>query len=678
MKRTVIFYSVLGLLLLASCSKNSSNIDTEPDVAITRIDGPLLSTQQAPESGGSGSSGINYDGSNLLSPGAGPITIAASSLYDPVTGQTAQNPLSVYVVASDETNVEQVELFQDSTAIGTRTKAEDGIAFKNPFIFPKPGSAQSSVTLQGSQSGLLSTQLRAVATDSSGQVAESAPLELQVDGSRPDLSFSVTGDGPPFSSNDLVTVTGSASDPETGISSFDVTLNGVTIQADASNSFSVSQTLSAGTQTLLLTAVNGVMVPNQLTYTFLVEEAPTEPGSGGEDNQAPVVNLTGIPRDTDPLIVDFTASASDPDNDGLTYTYDFGDGTTEEGAPTTSHTYTSADTYTVTVTVDDGNGGTASDSIVVPVGSSSGGGNGGGTDNQAPSVSLEATPTSGSAPLTVNLTATATDPDGDTLTYTWNFGDGETTEGSNTQSHTYDEAKPDSYTATVTVNDGNGGTVSATMDITVGTEDGGSGGNGGSQDPDVSIDGAEARTFTVGEAQDLAASVSNLGDDVTYQWSVTDGTAANVSFEDATAKDTTVTFSAADSYTLTLTASDGTNTVTDTVTFTEDADSGGNDGGSGGNDDNGGVDAVDDAAKTTKNKAVTIRVLTNDKPGVEALSIIAVTSPKQGGTVEISRDSRTIVYTPPEGFTGTDSFRYTVKDEEGNSAAAYVSVKVNP
>ena len=535
---------------------------------------------------------------------------------------------------------------------------------------------------------MLSTQLRAVATDSSGQVKESVPLELQVDGSRPNLDFSVSGgDGPPYLSTDLITVTGSASDPETGISSFDVTLNGVIIEADASNSFSVSQTLSAGPQTLLLTAINGVMVPNQLTYTFQVEEAV--PDNGGTDNQPPVVNLIGTPRDTDPLIVDFTASASDPENDGLTYTYDFGDGTTEDGAPTASHTYASADTYTATVTVNDGNGGTASDSIVVPVGSSGGGdgggdgggGDGGGTDNGAPSVSLEATPTSGDAPLTVNLTATATDPDGDTLTYTWNFGNGETTTGNSSQSVTYSE--DGMYTAVVTVDDGNGGTASDSAPITVGSD--GGGGNGGSDDqPEVSIDGDEMRSATVGDAQTLEASTSNLGDDVMYQWSVSTGTAENVSFGDDKAEDTTVKFSAAETYTLMLTATNSAGAAaSDSVTIEATAASGGgddggtDDGGTGGNDDNGGVGAVNDSAKTTRNKAVTIKVLANDKPSVQALSIIAATSPKKGGTVEISRDSRTIVYTPPSGFTGTDSFRYTVRDEDSNSAAANVKVQVN-
>ena len=94
-------------------------------------------------------------------------------------------------------------------------------------------------------------------------------------------------------------------------------------------------------------------------------------------------------------------------------------------------------------------------------------------------------------------------------------------------------------------------------------------------------------------------------------------------------------------------------------------------------DDNGGVDAVDDSATTKRNRSETINVLGNDKPGPKALIIVAATTPKKGGTVEISRDSKTIVYTPADGFTGTDTFTYTVSDDDGNRSRAKVTVQVD-
>ena len=46
-----------------------------------------------------------------------------------------------------------------------------------------------------------------------------------------------------------------------------------------------------------------------------------------------------------------------------------------------------------------------------------------------------------------------------------------------------------------------------------------------------------------------------------------------------------------------------------------------------------------------------------------------------GGIVEISPDG-TYVYTPPEGFSGTDEFEYTVCDDGGNCDTATVSIEV--
>jgi len=49
----------------------------------------------------------------------------------------------------------------------------------------------------------------------------------------------------------------------------------------------------------------------------------------------------------------FTAAATDPDGNTLTYRWDFGDGSTGAGAMV-EHAYRSAGTYTAVVTVSDG------------------------------------------------------------------------------------------------------------------------------------------------------------------------------------------------------------------------------------------------------------------------------------------------------------------------------------
>ena len=704
MKKLLLF--CLSVALLVSCGTRTQTADTEPDVAITRISGPLLATQQAPESGGAGggSVGTSYDPSELLKPGGGPITVAASSLFDPVSGQTEENPLSVYVVASDERNVEKVELFQNGSSIGTRTKAEDGIMFKNPFIFPKPGSAQTSVQLQGTPSGMLSTQLTAVATDSSGQTKESAPLTLQIDGSKPNLSVSVSGgDGAPYSSTDLITLSGSASDPETGIESFDVTLNGTPIPVDASNSFTTTETLTAGAYTLLLTAVNGVSVSNQAAATFQVTEAPSDGGGtgggtgggaddgngGGTGNRAPTVSLLAAPLSGEaPLNVSFTASANDLDGDEVSYLYSFGDGETTAGAPAASHTYTEDGSYTATVTVADGKGGTASDSVEIVVGDgdngdsngggsdggdgSGGGGNGGAT---APSItSFIASDTSVSSGDSVTL---SWEISGTTTKVTISFDKGDTFDVTADEDKQLTVTPTETTVYTLSAENGSAVTTAPPITVTVDGNGGGDGDNGGSdQNPTVSIDGDDPRSATVGEAQELGASTSNLGDNVTYQWSVTDGDAAAVSFAEATAEDTKVTFKAAGSYTLTLTASSDKGTVTDTLTVSvKDANNGGG-GSDDGDNDNGGVHAKDDRKSTARNQEVTLDVLANDKPSVKALTIIAATAPRRGGRIEITRDSRNIIYTPPKGFTGTDTFKYTVTDGKDHTSRALVTIVV--
>ena len=100
--------------------------------------------------------------------------------------------------------------------------------------------------------------------------------------------------------------------------------------------------------------------------------------------------------------------------------------------------------------------------------------NTGGSNNNAPTASFTLTPPSGQAPLAVSFDASASsDPDGDPLTYFWSFGDGSSATGQ-AASHTYTAAG--SFTAVLTVNDGNGGTGSDSEVITVGNN--GGGGNG--------------------------------------------------------------------------------------------------------------------------------------------------------------------------------------------------------
>lgn len=84
--------------------------------------------------------------------------------------------------------------------------------------------------------------------------------------------------------------------------------------------------------------------------------------------------------------------------------------------------------------------------------------------------------------------------------------------------------------------------------------------------------------------------------------------------------------------------------------------------------------AVNDAAETTRNTAVTIAVLSNDSdPDGDPLTITMATSPANG-TVAIQAGK--IVFTPTRNFTGATSFNYSISDGKGGSASAQVKVTV--
>src|SRR5207302_1671455 len=81
------------------------------------------------------------------------------------------------------------------------------------------------------------------------------------------------------------------------------------------------------------------------------------------------------------------------------------------------------------------------------------------------------------------------------------------------------------------------------------------------------------------------------------------------------------------------------------------------------------------AANTTKNTAVVIDVLANDRDtDGDPMTITAVTTPGHGAAAILS--DKTIRYTPSTGYTGTDTFLYTVGDGRGGSSTARVTVTV--
>ena len=198
-----------------------------------------------------------------------------------------------------------------------------------------------------------------------------------------------------------------------------------------------------GTYLVTLTVSDGVNTSSSVSEQISVEDG----------NIAPVAIFEATPTSgIAPVIVSFDASgSSDANNDDLTYSWDFGDGTTGMGI-TTSHEYTNIDEYTVVLTVSDGSKeGTETQTITVTDGS--------------PIAAIIASETSGTAPLEVIFNGSdSVDPTEEGLTYAWDFGNGETATTVEASAIYTDLGI---FTATLTVTNATGASDSETTTITV-------------------------------------------------------------------------------------------------------------------------------------------------------------------------------------------------------------------
>lgn len=83
----------------------------------------------------------------------------------------------------------------------------------------------------------------------------------------------------------------------------------------------------------------------------------------------------------------------------------------------------------------------------------------------------------------------------------------------------------------------------------------------------------------------------------------------------------------------------------------------------------------DDSATTTAEAAVWIGVLEND---LGSDLVLASVGQAEHGTVSLDVDASGISYWPEKGYSGPDSFTYTVTGQDGATATATVNIKVLP
>jgi parallel beta-helix repeat protein len=181
----------------------------------------------------------------------------------------------------------------------------------------------------------------------------------------------------------------------------------------------------------------------------------------------PAAQLTASPTSgAAPLALTADASAS-TDGDAtpiVSYSFDFGDGTSPIGpqaSPVATHTYATAGIYTVVVTATDTAGLASTASATVTATSP--------PPDSPPAAALSLTPSSGTINLAVTADGSAS-TDGDLTpiaSYAFDFGDG-TAVGPQPGAaavHTY--TTPGTYTVTLTVTDTAGLVASATAQVTV-------------------------------------------------------------------------------------------------------------------------------------------------------------------------------------------------------------------
>ena len=76
--------------------------------------------------------------------------------------------------------------------------------------------------------------------------------------------------------------------------------------------------------------------------------------------------------------------------------------------------------------------------------------------------------------------------------------------------------------------------------------------------------------------------------------------------------------------------------------------------------------ANDDKGSTPENTPIEIDVTTNDtdEDGTIDPTTVVITTPPENGTVDVDPTTGKVTYTPNPGFSGQDTFEYTVQDND--------------
>jgi large repetitive protein len=278
--------------------------------------------------------------------------------------------------------------------------------------------------------------------------------------------------------------------------------------------------------------------------------------------------------------------------------------------------------------------------------------------NPPPVAANDSTTTNEDTPVTVPVLANDTDPDGDPLTVTLaNAGNGTVAiNPDGTITYTPDANFNGIDTITYTISDGQGGTSTATVSVTVAPVN---------DVPIVTPIAARTNADADIVSVPVAANFSDPdGDPLSF---TATGLPAGLTINPITGVisgtiDKNASQPNGGVYPVTVTASDGKGgTVSTTFNWTVG---------------NPPPVATNDTATTNEDTPVTIPVLANDTdPDGDPLTVTIASAPN--GTVVINANG-TVTYTPNPNFNGTDTITYTISDGNGGTSTATVTIAVAP